>query len=102
MKVESGIPIPRKPGLNANRNLAFDAIDWSRLGIGDSYRIEANSFGGLRKRATAAGIEIEIRAIEFHDENHRRAKAFRGMEGEVSISLAYVETDFLCPGGHRK
>ena len=77
MKVEHGIPIPRKPGLHAHRNLAFDAIDWSALGVGDSYRIEANSSGGLRKRATAAGIEIEIRAIEFHDNNHRKAKAFR-------------------------
>lgn len=75
VKVEHGIPIPKKPG--AHRNLSFDAINWSLLGLGDSFRIDANSSGGLRKRATAAGIEIEIRAIEFHDEYHRKAKAFR-------------------------
>ena len=77
-EVEHGIPIPRKPGLHAHRNLAFDAIDWSALGIGALRPASRrNSSGGLRKRATAAGIEIEIRAIEFHDSNHRKAKAFR-------------------------
>ena len=77
MKVEHGIPIPRKPG-SAHRNLTFDAIDWSALGIGDSFRIEANSCGGLRKRATSAGIEVEIRVIEYHENrNHGKAKAFR-------------------------
>ena len=55
MKVEHGIPIPRKPGLHAHRNLAFDAIDWSALGIGDSYRSRRTVPAVFAKRATAAG-----------------------------------------------
>lgn len=76
MKIDVGVPIPRKP--STNRNLEFDAIEWSALGVGDSFVLESKSSGGLHKRATKAGIEIEIRAIAYDDGRLRKvAKAFR-------------------------
>jgi hypothetical protein len=65
VKIEKGVPIPSRS--SRSRNASFDAIDWSLLEIGDSFLIDAGSSGGLKKRARAAGIEIEIRTTKYNE-----------------------------------
>ncbi len=77
--MESGVPLPPKPG-GTHRNRLADSIPWGEMKVGDSFIYRYKSSGGLRKRAKAAGISIEIRAVEYEtgrDPSIQIACAFR-------------------------
>lgn len=63
MMIDKGVPIPKKK--NPGRNRDFDDIGWEQLEVGDSFLIDSMTSGGLRKRAEACGIKIEIRATAY-------------------------------------
>lgn len=58
--IEKNVPLPSSP----KKAFQADTLPWKQMEIGDSFVLERNATGGLKKSAfRATGIEILIKAI---------------------------------------